>query len=88
MPALIPKAFTEQQERFVWVCSDCDQPFSTAHPPNERVKPDIQGVNRDFAHHRWRRHPKTVMVALPQFEEHKTTLVDTFFGWLRTVRLE
>lgn len=85
MPALIPKVFTEQHEPFVWVCSDCDKQFSTSHLPKHGVKPDIFGINRDFAQHCRRCHPKAVVVALPQGEEQKATLVETLFGWLRVV---
>ena len=85
MPALIPKAFTKQQEPFVWVCSDCDKPFSTSHLPNQPMTTNIHGINRDFAHHCRRLHPKAVIVALPQPEEKKPSFVDTLFGWLSTV---
>ncbi|HET8826160.1 MAG TPA: hypothetical protein VFM77_13575 [Terriglobales bacterium] len=85
MPALIPKALTEQSETLVWVCSDCDKPFSTSHLPNRRVTPNIHGINRDFAHHCRRHHPRTVVVALPHADEQKVTLVDTLYGWLRAV---
>lgn len=85
MPALIPKAFTEQHEPFVWVCSDCDKQFPLSQLPNQSMRPNILTINRDFAQHCRRSHPKAVVVALPQPEEQKTSLVDALFGWLRAV---
>lgn len=88
MPALIPKAFTEQQEPFLWVCSDCDKPFTAAHLPNRQTTTKVHDINRDFAVHCRRHHPKAVVVALPHGEGHKGTLIDTLFGWLRAVLVD
>ena len=85
MPALIPKIYTEQKEPFVWLCSDCDQPFSTSEFSSEPRVANIPGLNRDFAQHCRRRHPKSVIVTLPHSEEQKLSFVETLFGWLRTV---
>lgn len=90
MPALIPKAFTEQSQPFVWVCSDCNMLFSTRQLPGTYPASDIVRINREFAQHSRRRHPGAVVVTLQDFHEEKAapSLMESLRGWVRAVRVD
>lgn len=86
MPALIPKAFTEHNQAFVWVCSDCNMLFATRQLPNGYPASDVRRINGDFAQHSQRRHPGTVVVLLQELGEPEPapSLMQSLRAWVRT----
>jgi hypothetical protein len=66
MPALIPRAFTDQHLALTWICSDCDVLFSLdSFPTGKQLRvADVRRINRLFRKHCKQKHPKGIVVEL------------------------